>query len=178
MSLLNLDKYPVLNTERLTLRALEKTDAQDVFGIRSNESINHYIKRTEYTKLSQAEEFIAKIKKGYTEKQNIFWLMCLQSTGQVIGSICLWNFSDDYKTAELGYELHPDFQSLGYMNEAMTTVIQFSFSKLELNALEAFTHGENKASKKMLSKHGFKRDKERIDQDVPENEIFILSNQY
>lgn len=176
MSLLSLNGFPSLITERLLLREMRESDAESVYHIRSNKAINHYIKRKPYADLSEAIKFIKKIKSGFHDHENVFWLMFDPVTNKAIGSICLWNFSSDYSTAELGYELHPDYQGKGFMNEAMTCVIDFSFAKLDISSLEAFTHRENQASKNLLHKHGFVKDANRSDEDVPENEIYILSN--
>ena len=36
---------------------------------------------------------------------------------EMIGSICLWNFTDNQKSAEIGYDLSPKYQRKGIMNE-------------------------------------------------------------
>ena len=41
----NFTPFPVLETERLTLRALTLEDAKPLFALRSNKSINKFIER-------------------------------------------------------------------------------------------------------------------------------------
>ena len=94
----------------------------------------------------------------------------------LVGTICLWNFSDDKKTAETGYELMPSYQGKGIMDEALGEMINYAFGKLKLHAIDAFTHRENKASAKLLEKQGFNLIVERKDEEVPDNIIFQLSN--
>ena len=60
----------------------------------------------------------------------------------MIGTICFWNESADRKSAELGYELHPEYQGNGYMDEAMKEVIGFAF-RSGFTSLEAYTHKDN-----------------------------------
>ena len=89
----------------------------------------------------------------------------------MIGTICFWNLSADRRSAELGFELHPDHQGKGYMDEAMKEVIGFAF-RSGFTCLDAYTHKDNLASTKLLLKHGFVHDEKRKD---PDNMIFSLA---
>uniref|UniRef100_UPI003298BD4E GNAT family N-acetyltransferase n=1 Tax=Salmonella enterica TaxID=28901 RepID=UPI003298BD4E len=51
-------------------------------------------------------------------------------------------------------------QGKGIMNEAINKVLRFAFADLQMAAIEAWTHPENKKSSSVLEKLGFKRDKE------------------
>ena len=70
--------------------------------------------------------------------------------------MCLFNFSQDDLAAEIGYELLPPFQSKGFMQEAISTVIQFGFQQVGLNSIVANTHSENQRSTNVLEKLNFK----------------------
>ena len=41
------------------------------------------------------------------------------------------------------------------MDEALKSVVNFGFSKLNLSTIEAFTHNENESSLKLLKKNEF-----------------------
>lgn len=86
----------------------------------------------------------------------------------------MWNFSDNYKTAEVGYNLKPTFQKKGIMSEALNSIINFGFTELNIDKIEAFTHFQNESSKKLLKKIGFQFIKSRKDADNPFNLIFEL----
>lgn len=68
----------------------------------------------------------------------------------------MWNFSKNNKTSEVGYDLNPIFQRKGIMNEALKSVVDFGFSKLNLNKIEEFTHKENESSLKAKFKLTYK----------------------
>jgi ribosomal-protein-alanine N-acetyltransferase len=53
-------------------------------------------------------------------------------------------------------------------------VIDFGFNILELEVIEAFTHGENQNSLKLLSRAGFNLNPNRKDDDNEYNEIYEL----
>lgn len=172
----NKSPFPTLTTKRLLLRQLTTNDDQAIFKIRSNDIVYKYIAKETFKKIEEAHSFIIKINKGISSKEHVFWAITLKETQDLIGTICLWNFSEDYLVAEVGYELHPDYHKQGIMNEALSNVIEFGFNTLKLNTIEAFTHFENEASKTLLIKHHFKLDKERKDEGFPNNIIYTISN--
>jgi ribosomal-protein-alanine N-acetyltransferase len=64
----------------------------------------------------------------------------------------------DFRSAELGFELHPEFWRQGLMTETLSAALNFGFGKhffFELNRLQALTSLENDASINLLKKFGF-----------------------
>lgn len=59
--------------------------------------------------------------------------------------------------AEIGYELLPDFQGKGIMQEAISKVIDFGILHIGLNSIEAYTHSKNQSSTRLLEKFNFKK---------------------
>ena len=168
-------ELPPLQTERLKLRLLEKTDIEEIFRLRSDERVSHYIARPVQKKVSDAEKFIDFIKAGIDNNEYIYLAITIKESPKLIGTICFWNLSKDGKTAELGYELLPSFQGKGIMGEAIKKLIEFGFNTLGLDKVEAFTHKENAASIKLLVNNKFKHAVGRKDKDVPHNIIYSLS---
>ncbi len=147
--------FPQLSTERLILRQLAPSDTAAIFALRSDERVNRYLDRPACRSLDEAAAFVAKITDSVAQGKSLYWAVCLRETPLLIGTICLWNFSEEDKTAETGYELHPDFQGRGIMSEALGCVLAYAFGALGLHTVEAYTHPENAASEKLLRKHGF-----------------------
>lgn len=56
-----------------------------------------------------ALQFILTIKERTQNNQTFYWGISLKDQQNLIGTICLWNFSEDRKEAEVGYELLPDY---------------------------------------------------------------------
>lgn len=138
--------------------------------------MNKYIRRELAKTIQDAEDFVEKITEGMKNGKNINWGITLKGNAKIIGSICLWNFSSDKKIAEIGYDLHPNFQKRGIMDEAVKWVVAFGFETLDLYHIEAFTHRRNEASKKLLVKNNFLYIENRKDKDDPNNIIFELKN--
>jgi [ribosomal protein S5]-alanine N-acetyltransferase len=147
--------HPEFLTPRLQLRMLRMEDANAVFMLRSNAQVNLYINRKPCTAVDQAQEFIRFINQGIEKNENLYWAIARKENGQLIGTICLWNYMPEKASIEVGYEMLPPYQGQGYMNEAMETIIDWAFAQLSVKKIEAFTHPENKASEKLLLRNGF-----------------------
>ena len=159
----------VLDTKWLLLRQLKETDVSAIYSLRSNEQVNQFIDRSTAKDPEEAKAFIQKI----TENKSYYWGITLKENGTMIGTIV----SGIYRqtgSAELGYELHPDYQGKGYMDEAIKEVIGFAF-RSGFTILEAYTHRDNLASTKLLLKHGFVQDEERKDPENPHQMMFTLT---
>lgn len=163
-----------LETERLVLKSINENHAEDILKIRSNAEINKFLKRIPPQNNYDALSFILTIKQRVENKETIFWGISLKNQPELIGTICLWNFSEDRKTAEVGYELLPDYHWKGIMFEALKAVLNFGFDELYLNEILAFTNKFNENSKALLLKHQFTLEEGRVDEGFPENLVFSL----
>ncbi len=172
----NFTPFPVLETERLTLRALNLEDAKAIFGLRTNKEVNEYIDRKVPRNLSEARAFIDKISTLAENNKGIFWVIASKSTNELMGTIGLRNFEDEDDYAEIGYEINPDYQERGYMSEAFKPVLEYGFQNLELKTIEAFTHKNNTASIALLEKLNFVFDPEREDEGFENNISYLLKS--
>lgn len=129
---MNFHPFPYLQTKRLNLRKTSAQDLEDILFLRSDQTVMKYIDRLPAETLKDAEDFLNKISKGLDEGKNVYWTITSKSDDQMIGSICLWNFSADGKVGEVRYDLKPEFQGQGIMTEALKTVLNFGFKKVEI----------------------------------------------
>ena len=167
--------FPEISTERLILRKLNTEDLELIFTLRSSKEVTKYIARPLYKDMEEAVCFLNKTIKSVSNNEVIVWTIRLRDSLIPIGTICFRNFSKDKKTAEVGYDMLPEFQSNGYMNEAIRSVINFGFKELKLNTIEAYTSKHNLKSIKLLKKNHFIFQKDRKDDDFPDNIIFTLN---
>ncbi len=153
----NFTTFPVLTTERLTLRQLISSDDKEIFALRSDDNVNKYLDRKPSKSIDDAKNFIHTINENNQRKDSLYWAITLNGTDKLIGTICLFDFSNDNLKAEIGYELLPNFQGKGIMQEATSKVIDFGIQHIGLNSIEAYTHSENQSSTRLLKKLNFKR---------------------
>src|SRR3982750_2182821 len=143
--------FPILTTERLTLRQLAINDEQEIFTLRSDSEINKYLDRQISSTIDDARNFINKI----TQSGALYWAITLSGKNALIGTICLFDFSDENYKCEIGYELLTNFQGQGIMKEAVEKVIDYAFNTIKVKKIEAFMHRDNLSSINLLEKVSF-----------------------
>jgi ribosomal-protein-alanine N-acetyltransferase len=170
----NFTTFPVLETERLTLRELNLNDAKAIFGLRTNKEINQFIDRKTLNNLSESRAFIDLISNLAATNKGVFWVLESKNNQQLIGTIGLRNFEDEENYAEIGYELDPSYHQRGFMSEAFETILKFGFDNLALKTIEAFTHQKNTAAIALLKKQQFVLDPERRDEGFENNRSYRI----
>ncbi len=166
-----------LETERLILKPINESNVDDILAIRSNAAINRLVKRVPPKTNYDALDFILTIKKRTENRETVFFGIAYKNQRNLLGTICLWKFSDDGEEAEIGYELLPEFHRKGLMSEALAAVLQYGFNELNLHRILALTNKCNDNSKKLLLKHDFVLQEKRTDERFPENLVFILEKE-
>lgn len=161
-------------TERLTFKYTDMEDVDHIFALRSSPIVRKYIMQPLAKNEEEAVKHINKLMHFLADDVAIAWTLINKTSNKKLGEICLWNFSEDKKTAEVGYYLLPEYFNKGFMSEALQAVLNFGFNTLKLNTIEAFTHLENKSSIKLLEIHKFILQPERQDPGFPMNKIYSL----
>jgi ribosomal-protein-alanine N-acetyltransferase len=155
--------FPNLTTEHYYLRKLEMSDENEIFAIRSDESVAKYLDRPKAKSVEEARQFIEKINNGITNNESVYWVITLKNGTKFIGSICLWNISREQSKAEIGFELFPAYQGKWIMQEVIPVVIEFGFNVMKLDLIEGEVDPENIKSIKLMEKFGFVYDKKLED---------------
>jgi ribosomal-protein-alanine N-acetyltransferase len=153
--------YTNLTTDRLFLRDLRVEDAEEIFRLRSDESVNQFVDRQRAVTIGDAIEFIQKIQTLTKHHGSVMWAITLIGEAKLIGTVVYWNIVKEKCQAELGYELLPEYQGKGIMAEALKKVIEFGFDELKFKTIVAEPNKANIKSIKLLEKLGF----ELIDRD-------------
>ncbi|EJL65609.1 acetyltransferase, ribosomal protein N-acetylase [Flavobacterium sp. CF136] len=173
MTDMNPATFPILTTERLTLRQLSIDDQQDVFTLRSDAEINKYLDREPSKTIDDAINFISKVNDNIEKSNTYYWAITLTDAKTLVGTICLFDFSNEKNSCEIGYELMTKFQGQGIMKEAVQVVIDYVFQVLKFKKILAFTHYDNQNSTNLLLKFNFVKSLE-TDKENPNLNIFNL----
>ncbi|GCE29759.1 N-acetyltransferase [Dictyobacter alpinus] len=177
---IQLDTFPVLDTERLILRQLAATDAQDAFLFLSDEENMRYYDPAPMTRLEQAEKSIERHRRRFAEQEALRWGIVLKGENKIIGT-CGYSWDTDNHYAVLSYILSKHSWKKGIMTEALTAIIQFGFEHIHLHRIEAQVAYPNLASARLLEKLGFQeegrlRDRQYVDHQFVDERIFALLN--
>src|SRR5213075_2350661 len=149
--------FPILITERLTLRQLVINDEQEIFTLRSDREINRYLDRQVSNTIEDARNFINKVNENINKNDSLYWAITFGDKNILVGTICLFGFSDENSKCEIGYELLTNFQGQGIMTEAAEKIIDYAFNTIKVKKIEASLHRGNQRSIKLLDKFSFKR---------------------
>ena len=167
--------FPILATERLTLRQPVINDEREIFNLRSDIEINKYLDRQLSNTIDDARNFINKVNENFNKDGLLYWAITLTDRNILVGTICLFNFSNENVKCEIGYELLTNFQGQGIMREAAEKVIDYAFNILQVKTIEAFPHRDNQSSIRLLEKFSF-NNTNKPDETSPELICYYLTN--
>lgn len=145
---------PVLETERLILRAPKLEDAKHVAALANDKRIAENTRRIPHPYSRQdAEDFIAAVNLPGRDRRGEIAFLIAARDGTLLGA-CGIAFQDD-AVPEIGYWLGARFWDQGYGTEAVRALIDFAFTELDHDALQAGARVTNPASRRILEKCGF-----------------------
>ena len=140
---------PVLETKRLALRAPRLEDAKTVATLANDRRIAENTARIPHPyQVADAEGFIAGANKAGAEA--VFLITLRDKT--VIGAC---GITMQEPLPDLGYWLDVPYWGEGYATEALHAVIDYAFTDLAHEALQAGCRVTNPASRRVLEKCGF-----------------------
>ena len=141
---------PVLETERLVLRAPRHGDVKAVAALVNDRRIAENTARIPYPyKISDAEAFLASVNR---EGGEMVFLITL-ANGTPIGACGMT--PQERQAPELGYWLGVNHWGKGYATEALHALVDYVFGELEHDSLQAGARVTNPNSRRVLEKCGF-----------------------
>lgn len=146
------ESFPILETERLTLRALVPEDAPTIYTLFSDPEVTRFHGTSTFTEAKQADDFINLCTSRYAMKTGIRWGLVLKETGALIGT---GGFNSIVQhRGVIGYDLARDHWGKGYIPEAVQAMVQLGFDT-GLHRMHALVMPGNHASMRVLEKLGF-----------------------
>ncbi|QQS41351.1 MAG: GNAT family N-acetyltransferase [Acidobacteriota bacterium] len=152
------DELPRLEGERLVLRQMRESDAEDVFAIFGDDEVIRYWSSPAHGSIDDARELISDTRKQFEARTMFEWGAALKENDRVIATFSLLNVDMPHRRAEVGYALNREYWGGGYATEGFDLLVAFAFGPLNLHRLEADVHPENAGSFRLLEKNGFKQE--------------------
>lgn len=150
-----LTPVPELVTDRLILRQVQRTDADEILYLRSHPQLMHFIPRVRAANREDALTLIDRFNTLSQANEAINWGITLKGEDKVIGVIGYVKMNAAYHRAEVGYMLHDGYHGKGIISEALAAVLRHGFEAYRLHSVEAIIDPANVASEKVLEKSGF-----------------------
>lgn len=151
----NFKPFPKLETQRLVLRQIDNSDVTSLFEILSDPKVAEFDYFYPVKSIEEAGKFIKRYTEEIEENEEITWGIVLKESNKLIGTCCLGDFEDGSRRTEIGYDIKQSEWGKGYATEAVKSVIEYGFNKMNLNRIEATITPGNDASVKVLSKLNF-----------------------
>ncbi len=152
--------FETIQTKNLILKGLSPEDMNSVFENHTKAEIKNLLgHRSEEDFLKEESKF----KNGYSCYNRSFKLFLItdKSSNTIIGRCGIHNWNIEHKRAEIGYVMEDEnYKRKGLMTEVLAAVLEYGFTKLKLNRIEALVGKENTASLKLLEKYNFVKEGE------------------
>ena len=140
---------PVLTTERCRMDSLRESDIPYTLPLLTNEEVRRYLGGA-VSENTAAEKLTA----WAAAKEDVYFTVRLIEDNTFIGLISLSPHYDKTKT-ELSYQFLPDFWGKGYAFEALSAVLDYCKSSLEMKEVVSETQSINFRSCRLLEKLGY-----------------------
>lgn len=154
----NFSPFPVIETERLTLREITRDDAEAFFALRTHPDVTKYADRFPPNSMEEIHAFLDKIFEAITANESIAWAISLKGSAEFIGTVNFHRTYREHYRAEMGYQLFSDYWRKGIMTEAVKAAIDYGFNTMKLHSIEAQVNPNNEASIALLKKCGFEQE--------------------
>lgn len=163
--------FPALETARLRLREITAADAGWYLLHFSRPEVAHGQGVAPPADLAAARAELDEYILGkFADRTGLRWGLVLKEGGALheagslreggalIGSVGFYDYDAEVRSMEIGYDLDPAFWGRGLMTEALTTILDFAFERLDVNRAQAIAMPRNRASRRLLERLGFTRE--------------------
>jgi len=160
----------IFETERLLLRPLEMSDAQDLFELNKNPNVHKYLWQKPEQVIDESINVIEYVQRQYKENNIGRFATILKETGEFIGWTGIKYINDHVENGntnfyDYGYRLAEKFWNKGYATEATQFWLDYGFNQMKIEVMNAYTHSENGASNHILQKAGMNFMEDYLDKD-------------
>ncbi len=146
-----------LETKRLVLKCIGYEDVDFILKQFSTNEVNQYLYDAEpISSKEEAKEIIDFYMEPEPRDQHR-WIIILKENNEKIGTCGFHCWNNATGEVELGYDLQPGYWRRGYMNEALTEIMNFAKEKMQIGKVYAHIYPKNLASVGIVEKMGFER---------------------
>lgn len=147
--------YPSIETDRLLIRMVRKSDAEDIYEICRRPETSVFSLWSPHQSLRETKDFIAFQISRYRRRECMFFAVEEKASGRVIGTCSYVSMDRDYKIAEIGYSILSDLWNRGFATETADALCAYAFNRIGVQRVFARVLPQNTASAHVLQKLGF-----------------------
>ena len=145
---------PIIETPRLILRKLLKSDSEDMYEYSSNREVTRYLLWEPHLNETYTRKYLVYLQGRYRAGDFYDWGVIYKKSNKMIGTCGFTRFNFESNSAEVGYVLNPAFWGYGIALEAVLATMRFGFANLGLHRIEAKYMIGNDRSRRVMEKLG------------------------
>lgn len=165
MLTINFHSFKDLETERLLLRRVSESDANEVMELRGNPETMKFVPRPLVTIREEALAHITMIEDKIVNNIGINWAITVKGNPKLIGIIGHYKIQPENHRCEIGYMILPQYNGQGIVTEAVKALLIYGFDDLQMHSIEAVIDPSNLASARVLQKSGFVKEAHFIENE-------------
>ena len=145
---------PILECDRIILRKMDRSFADDMFEYASNPAVTKYLTWDVHPNRRFSYNYLGYVNSPHRTGEFFDWAITMRDSGKMIGTCGFTRFNFSSYSAEIGFVLNPKYWGYSIAPEASRRVIRFGFDTLELHRIEARYMENNIQSRRVMEKSG------------------------
>jgi [ribosomal protein S5]-alanine N-acetyltransferase len=146
-------EFPILLSEKLTLKKIEEKDLDALFAIYDNQKVFEYCGILPKHNKETVRKMIDHFDRDYLKRTRVKWGIFINE--ELVGIIEAFDFNQKVGMVTIGYYLAEAFWGRGIATEAVKLLIEFLLLKANVNRIQAEVMPKNENSKMVLLKNRF-----------------------
>jgi ribosomal-protein-alanine N-acetyltransferase len=155
---------PSFETQRPILRRIREIDYIDMYEYSADADVTRYLVWHPHKTLDETKSYAKDLQKRYDTGKFFDWGVVFKEDGKLIGTCGLTTVNVNKNSCEVGYVLAKKYWGMGLIPEALELVMDFAFTYLEFDRIEARFFEGNANSLRVMQKMGMVFD--RIDYNL------------
>jgi RimJ/RimL family protein N-acetyltransferase len=161
-----------IRTDRLVLRPFRDSDFDVLYEIHSDAGVVRWLYNDVRTRAQVVELLKVKIA-GAAVRAPGDWLSAaveFGETGELVGDVDLLWVSDQHRSGELGFIVHPAHHGNGFATEASRPLLDWAFGDLGLHRVIGRAEARNAGSVRVLEKLGMRQEAHLVENESVKGE--------
>jgi ribosomal-protein-alanine N-acetyltransferase len=155
---MNKHNFHHIDTPRLCLRSVNDEEYVHILNTYNDKDLAAYFNLKSPEEINKERQRAAKGFSTFNKSLLLFYLID-KETNKTIGWCGYHTWYTDHNRAEIGYVLSEEnAKAKGLMSEALSAILTYGFTAMNLHRVEAFVGTQNMPSLKLMQKFGFKQE--------------------
>lgn len=152
------EKYPLIVTDDIVLRKITKDDIDSLFEIYNNEKVMNSIPANIKSKNVLAD-MIEDCEQDFINEKHIRLGISLPANQkEIVGIAKIFDYNKELNMINIGYIIKECFWNRGIATNTVKVIIDFLFTEIGINRIQASVLPKNIGSQRVLVKNNFQKE--------------------